>query len=127
MASVRSASVEELAVEVTADAVTGEPQVDVVWKDDRLDATVGGRSKALIETHNVIIPDQRDAIAGVADELRAVVNGVHMAGYDEAGGGRSEEHTSELQSLMRRSYAVFCLKKKKVNTKLNKVDSHCKH
>src|SRR3546814_3195218 len=27
-------------------------------------------------------------------------------------GGRSEEHTSELQSLMRLSYAVFCLKKK---------------
>src|SRR3546814_3344014 len=27
--------------------------------------------------------------------------------------GRSEEHTSELQSLMRRSYAVFCLKKQK--------------
>src|SRR3546814_5217192 len=31
-------------------------------------------------------------------------------------GARSEEHTSELQSLMRISYAVFCLKKKKVNT-----------
>src|SRR3546814_3644295 len=30
---------------------------------------------------------------------------------------RSEEHTSELQSLMRISYAVFCLKKKKYNTK----------
>src|SRR3546814_1914578 len=30
-----------------------------------------------------------------------------------AGGRRSEEHTSELQSLMRTSYAVFCLKKKK--------------
>src|SRR3546814_8210421 len=29
-----------------------------------------------------------------------------------ATGGRSEEHTSELQSLMRSSYAVFCLKKK---------------
>src|SRR3546814_9031804 len=29
------------------------------------------------------------------------------------GGARSEEHTSELQSLMRSSYAVFCLKKKK--------------
>src|SRR3546814_1968026 len=29
---------------------------------------------------------------------------------------RSEEHTSELQSLMRISYAVFCLKKKKYNT-----------
>src|SRR3546814_4483605 len=34
--------------------------------------------------------------------------------------GRSEEHTSELQSLMRISYAVFCLKKKKKkNTKEN--------
>src|SRR3546814_6081967 len=32
------------------------------------------------------------------------------AGADE--GARSEEHTSELQSLMRNSYAVFCLKKK---------------
>src|SRR3546814_6831556 len=30
---------------------------------------------------------------------------------------RSEEHTSELQSLMRTSYAVFCLKKKKTKTK----------
>src|SRR3546814_9965656 len=30
--------------------------------------------------------------------------------------GRSEEHTSELQSLMRISYAVFCLKKKKTQT-----------
>src|SRR3546814_1139274 len=30
-------------------------------------------------------------------------------------GNRSEEHTSELQSLMRISYAVFCLKKKKQN------------
>src|SRR3546814_10319937 len=32
---------------------------------------------------------------------------------------RSEEHTSELQSLMRISYAVFCLKKKKTPTNLN--------
>src|SRR3546814_8586265 len=32
--------------------------------------------------------------------------------------GRSEEHTSELQSLMRISYAVFCLKKKKCSTKI---------
>src|SRR3546814_2696652 len=34
---------------------------------------------------------------------------------DDHGGARSEEHTSELQSLMRISYAVFCLKKKKAN------------
>src|SRR3546814_1050871 len=36
------------------------------------------------------------------------------------GGWRSEEHTSELQSLMRISYAVFCLKKKKVNNNISK-------
>src|SRR3546814_8063197 len=38
--------------------------------------------------------------------------------FDQAGDGveaqRSEEHTSELQSLMRISYAVFCLKKKNI-------------
>src|SRR3546814_6871857 len=36
---------------------------------------------------------------------------------------RSEEHTSELQSLMRISYAVFCLKKKKTNSQ----DTHITH
>src|SRR3546814_8046881 len=40
---------------------------------------------------------------------------VHM-GY---GSSRSEEHTSELQSLMRLSYAVFCLKKQKELTAYN--------
>src|SRR3546814_2887264 len=34
--------------------------------------------------------------------------------------GRSEEHTSELQSLMRISYAVFCLKKKNKKTETSK-------
>src|SRR3546814_8957996 len=34
---------------------------------------------------------------------------------DKRSDQRSEEHTSELQSLMRISYAVFCLKKKKTN------------
>src|SRR3546814_9028485 len=34
---------------------------------------------------------------------------------------RSEEHTSELQSLMRNSYAVFCLKKKKRKNKAKKI------
>src|SRR3546814_2583763 len=34
---------------------------------------------------------------------------------------RSEEHTSELQSLMRISYAVFCLKKKKNNNHINNI------
>src|SRR3546814_4170592 len=35
--------------------------------------------------------------------------------------GRSEEHTSELQSLMRISYAVFCLKKKKKKQNMTKT------
>src|SRR3546814_2150838 len=39
---------------------------------------------------------------------------------DTSGRLRSEEHTSELQSLMRISYAVFCLKKKKIH-KINKI------
>src|SRR3546814_6023458 len=38
---------------------------------------------------------------------------VHAVGRGPRGPVRSEEHTSELQSLMRISYAVFCLKKKK--------------
>src|SRR3546814_5340456 len=35
--------------------------------------------------------------------------------FSDASSSRTEEHTSELQSLMRISYAVFCLKKKKTN------------
>src|SRR3546814_4704433 len=40
-----------------------------------------------------------------------------------SGHGRSEEHTSELQSLMRISYAVFCLKKKKHTTQYTNISS----
>src|SRR3546814_7662601 len=41
---------------------------------------------------------------------------------------RSEEHTSELQSLMRISYAVFCLKKKKLyHTQITTNHSHLKN
>src|SRR3546814_1375642 len=41
----------------------------------------------------------------------------------DVAGGRSEEHTSELQSLMRISYAVFCLKKKIENINTQTTDS----
>src|SRR3546814_10585497 len=41
--------------------------------------------------------------------------------WKPASPGRSEEHTSELQSLMRISYAVFCLKKKTKNEQIK----HC--
>src|SRR3546814_82086 len=55
-------------------------------------------------------------ILGVA---AAVASGNAGAGAAVALGGRSEEHTSELQSLMRIADAVFCLKKKK-----NKKNNH---
>src|SRR3546814_6300508 len=45
--------------------------------------------------------------------LHYLVLGPFHNGGIGAAGKRSEEHTSELQSLMRISYAVFCLKKKK--------------
>src|SRR3546814_1695537 len=50
-----------------------------------------------------------------ADELKLMRDlGCHqIQGYIYSKPMRSEEHTSELQSLMRNSYAVFCLKKKK--------------
>src|SRR3546814_3333134 len=45
-----------------------------------------------------------------AHPLQCIAPSIHLG---EEIGLRSEEHTSELQSLMRISYAVFCLKKKK--------------
>src|SRR3546814_1062628 len=65
------------------------------------------------------LPDPRRARAsGAAGGQSRAVQAVprHPA-------GRSEEHTSELQSLMRISYAVFCLKKKTKNT-LKKSTAH---
>src|SRR3546814_5222964 len=61
----------------------------------------GGENIPIIEIENIIrdLPEVKDiVIVGVPDKRL---------------GERSEEHTSELQSLMRISYAVFCLKKQK--------------
>src|SRR3546814_2913753 len=51
------------------------------------------------------------AAAAQSRGLRAIIAGAGGAAH------RSEEHTSELQSLMRTSYAVFCLKKKQGRTR----------
>src|SRR3546814_6293329 len=70
---------------------------------------------------------RRAALAGrdAADHLRAI--GQSGFGVEGAGGAghplRSEEHTSELQSLMRISYAVFCLKKKNAHQYTNRTES----
>src|SRR3546814_6630981 len=74
-----------------------------------------------------------DVAAGVAASAVVLVGDVH----DDGGAGglrlrvvcvgvgdRSEEHTSELQSLMRISYAVFCLKKK--HTYQTNTNQQCK-
>src|SRR3546814_6664582 len=54
------------------------------------------------------IVEVRHHIIGVVHDGIDAAIGEHHAGH----AARSEEHTSELQSLMRISYAVFCLKKK---------------
>src|SRR3546814_5516230 len=93
------------------------------------------------EVHELAVPgpedfrirtDDRQGIAFMVDRLLKIER--RQFGEWRGGGGRhsgqpgaqalhagirSEEHTSELQSLMRISYAVFCLKKKKKNKHLN--------
>src|SRR3546814_6722536 len=54
-----------------------------------------------------------EQIAAASDPARAGQLHLGKMAGRHAGSPRSEEHTSELQSLMRISYAVFCLKKKK--------------
>src|SRR3546814_10856660 len=64
-------------------------------------------------------PIHRDAHAGLLQALRPGPGGELAALV----GVRSEEHTSELQSLMRISYAVFCLNKKTTRT----TTMRCEH
>src|SRR3546814_5744144 len=52
--------------------------------------------------------DLADRLVAFVDEQQSVLGQI----FEQCGRRRSEEHTSELQSLMRISYAVFCLKKK---------------
>src|SRR3546814_13955230 len=59
------------------------------------------------------LSEDRSIAAIVAPARKTLVPGSGV----EVNNTRSEEHTSELQSLMRNSYAVFCLKKKKTNNK----------
>src|SRR3546814_1846572 len=90
-----------------AAGVGGEP-VDVVEGE----AGVGDRLQARVDRQRQGVDHEATPEAGPADagEHGAVLEAV------VAERSRSEEHTSELQSLMRISYAVFCLKTKKHNT-----------
>src|SRR3546814_5312272 len=62
---------------------------------------------------HVLIPARRlHRVLWTARDEPTLWLGVHFDGQSAVKSSRSEEHTSELQSLMRISYAVFCLKKK---------------
>src|SRR3546814_9788574 len=63
----------------------------------------------VVEDHGECGPDEPYA---VVKEMDGSLEGCHATREDADAQVRSEEHTSELQSLMRISYAVFCLKKK---------------
>src|SRR3546814_7943769 len=68
-----------------------------------------------VQWFNTDTPPSLDALHGrvvVIEAFQMLCPGCVSHGLPQAA-ARSEEHTSELQSLMRTSYAVFCLKKKK--------------
>src|SRR3546814_8147966 len=80
----------------------------------------------LFRSRYTAYPQRRFGHAGLRRKARCGVRG-GAAGQRRAGEfrgllaarpDRSEEHTSELQSLMRISYAVFCLKKKKIKNEV---------
>src|SRR3546814_2091654 len=74
---------------------------------------------ALVASLPAAAPAFAQSIAALPDQTSRI----RLSNHDVNHIVRSEEHTSELQSLMRISYAVFCLKKKK--TTINK-NNHLK-
>src|SRR3546814_8009190 len=63
-----------------------------------------------------LCPDRFASLFALDDAALAALNARRVTATADRGFPRSEEHTSELQSLMRISYAVFCLKKKQKST-----------
>src|SRR3546814_2373546 len=103
-----------------------------VCSSDLLRRKYGRRCFRLADDHLpaaealVVLPQRRLESSRIDDQITCAERPGHPAPAIEVRGnsgaavgiglgriGRSEEHTSELQSLMRISYAVFCLKKKK--------------
>src|SRR3546814_7149394 len=88
------------------------------WRAAELSSANGqGTASALARVYGALASDGKiDGKALVKPDTIKKMTAVQIEGHDEVLAMRSEEHTSELQSLMRISYAVFCLKK---NTKKN--------
>src|SRR3546814_10424577 len=82
------------------------------------DTVVAAQHPALqvddVARHDRLGPQLLDhvGVGAVRHEADVLAVGLRRHRQAVAGGERSEEHTSELQSLMRSSYAVFCLKTK---------------
>src|SRR3546814_3072973 len=94
---------------------------DLLFYDEKLYCGLGFDGARFV-THQYGIERARPANPHGLKMRMRVTNDRHIITYDTSGDGsvglsRSEEHTSELQSLMRISYAVFCLKKKKKTNK----------
>src|SRR3546814_7681182 len=88
----------------------------LVWA--RLDVRPAGTAQVLDCDGNTLNYESEDnARAALLDAEFQAFDGIDESDAERM--GRSEEHTSALQSLMRISYAVFCLKTKKIH-KLNK-------
>src|SRR3546814_5388975 len=92
-------------------------------RDERLFGTQGDRRRTRARKSGRCRPGDPGARFGNArgDRLRAGIGHSVRTRYHPLA-LRSEEHTSELQSLMRISYAVFCLKKKRTTSLIN-IDS----
>src|SRR3546814_10812090 len=75
-----------------------------------------GRSPFIGSGKAIALGEPEGMVKTVFDKKTGELLGAHMIGAEVTELiQRSEEHTSELQSLMRISYAVFCLKKKSIN------------
>src|SRR3546814_2952181 len=85
-------------------------RVEVPGLKGRVDA---GAGHALAVEHH-----RRDGFGGKTVSSALALQRAQVAGAAM----RSEEHTSELQSLMRISYAVFCLKKKKKRSDVKRME-----
>src|SRR3546814_7939032 len=72
-------------------------------------------ARLLLILHEHQIPDFDEAVAILLRRSRRAAPDMVAMVIEDFAARRSEEHTSELQSLMRISYAVFCLKKKKIH------------
>src|SRR3546814_4802192 len=81
-----------------------------LWQQRRGQALCAAKDQG----SSAVAPIGQDKSRAVTRHQRLAVERFDFAvGQHRLGLDRSEEHTSELQSLMRISYAVFCLKKKK--------------